>query len=89
MDRVIGGDGVEYGPVRAEQLRQWTAEGRVNSRTQIRADGQPDWRPLQRFRARSRARRKARLWCWWAFLPSAVAIGLYLLGAIVVKGSAQ
>jgi hypothetical protein len=36
--------------------------------------------------------RKARLWCWWAFLPSAVAVGLYVLGAfiaIVVEGGAR
>jgi predicted secreted protein len=27
--------------------------------------------------------RKARLWCWWAFLPSAVAVGLYFVAALV------
>jgi Interferon-induced transmembrane protein/GYF domain 2 len=162
MYRVIGGDGVEYGPVRAELLRQWIAEGRVSGRTQIRADGQPDWRPLQSFPELAGATgpsiasaaappspwappgtsvsrdvpnymvqsilvtlfccmpfgipaivnaarvdtkvgagdlagalessRKARMWCWWAFMPSAVAIGLYLLVAfigIVVGGGAR
>jgi hypothetical protein len=148
--QVIGGDGVEYGPVHAEQLRQWIAQGRVNARTQIRADGEAAWRPLQTFPelavasgppsagapspwtppgapvsrdvpnylvqsilvtlfccipfgipaivnaaqvdAKAKAgdlagalesSRKARLWCWWAFLPSAVAVGLYVLGAFV------
>jgi hypothetical protein len=32
-----GGDGKEYGPVSAEQLRQWAAEGRANAQTQVRA----------------------------------------------------
>ncbi len=37
-----GGDGKEYGPVSAEQLRQWAAEGRANAQTQIRlAEGGP------------------------------------------------
>jgi len=153
MYRVIGSDGVEYGPVSAEQLRQWIAEGRVSSRTQIRADGQPDWRALQTFPELAPATgppivdvgappspwappgapvsrdvpnymvqsilvtlfccipfgipaivnasqvetkaglgdlagalessRKARMWCWWAFLPSAVVLGLYLLVAAI------
>jgi len=37
-----GGDGKEYGPVGAEQLRQWVAEGRANGQTQVRlAEGGP------------------------------------------------
>ncbi|HTB63587.1 MAG TPA: DUF5362 family protein [Opitutales bacterium] len=37
-----GGDGKEYGPVSAEQLRQWAAEGRANAQTKIRlAEGGP------------------------------------------------
>ena len=31
-----GGDGKEYGPVSAEQLRQWASEGRANSHTMVR-----------------------------------------------------
>jgi hypothetical protein len=31
-----GGDGKEYGPVSAEQLRQWVTEGRANAQTQVR-----------------------------------------------------
>ena len=46
MYKMIGGDGKEYGPVPAEQLRQWMAEGRVNNQTNIRADGTTDWKPL-------------------------------------------
>lgn len=33
---MIGGDGKEYGPVEAAQLRQWVADGRANGLTQVR-----------------------------------------------------
>jgi hypothetical protein len=37
---MLGGDGKEYGPIPADQLRQWATEGRANSQTQVRsADG--------------------------------------------------
>ena len=49
MYRIIGGDGKEYGPVSAEQLRQWAAEGRVNAQTQVLAEGATDWKPLAAF----------------------------------------
>jgi hypothetical protein len=39
---MLGGDGKEYGPIPADQLRQWATEGRANSQTQVRsADGGP------------------------------------------------
>jgi hypothetical protein len=44
--KVIGADRVEYGPVSAEQIRQWIAEGRVNSETKLQAEGTAAWRPL-------------------------------------------
>jgi hypothetical protein len=46
MYKIIGADGKEYGPVSAEQLRQWLGEGRVNSQTQIQPEGAADWQPL-------------------------------------------
>ena len=46
MYKIIGADQKEYGPVSAEQLRQWIAEGRVNAQTQIQAEGSPEWKPL-------------------------------------------
>jgi len=49
MYRIIGADGREYGPVTAEQLRQWIAAGRVNEQTRIQAEGSPDWKPLADF----------------------------------------
>jgi hypothetical protein len=46
MYRIIGADGKEYGPVTAEQLRQWIAQGRANGDTRVLAEGATDWRPL-------------------------------------------
>ncbi len=39
MYRIIGGDQKEYGPVTAEHLRRWVAEGRVNAQTSVQAEG--------------------------------------------------
>jgi hypothetical protein len=41
--RIIGNDGKIYGPVSAEQIRLWTAQGRVESRTAIFVEGAHDW----------------------------------------------
>jgi hypothetical protein len=41
--KIIGDDGKEYGPATAEQLRQWIATGRVESRTPVFVTGAPDW----------------------------------------------
>ena len=46
MYKIIGADGKEYGPITADQLRQWIAEGRVNAQTRILAEGATEWRPL-------------------------------------------
>jgi hypothetical protein len=46
MYKIIGGDGKEYGPVTAEQLRQWIAEGRANAQTQAQPVGGTGWQPL-------------------------------------------
>ena len=43
MYKIIGADGREYGPVSGERLRQWIAEGRVESRTPVFVDGAKDW----------------------------------------------
>ena len=49
MYRIIGADKNEYGPVTADQMRQWMAEGRVNGETMVRAEGSTDWKPLSQF----------------------------------------
>jgi hypothetical protein len=49
MYRIIGADGSEYGPITADQLRAWIAEGRANAQTQARAEGAIQWKPLTEF----------------------------------------
>jgi TM2 domain-containing membrane protein YozV len=49
MYKIIGADGREYGPVGADQVRQWIAEGRANAQTRAQAEGGTDWRPLADF----------------------------------------
>lgn len=49
MYRIIGADGREYGPIPADTLRQWIAEGRANGETRARADDSADWRQLRTF----------------------------------------
>src|SRR6516162_8412404 len=46
MYKIIGADQKEYGPVSADQLRQWMAEGRINAQTLVRPEGETEWRPL-------------------------------------------
>ena len=41
--RIIGTDGKTYGPVNLEQIRQWLAQGRAESRTPVYVDGAADW----------------------------------------------
>jgi GYF domain 2 len=49
MYRIIGGDQKEYGPVTAEDIRRWIAEGRVNAQTSVTAEGITEWKPLSAF----------------------------------------
>ena len=49
MYKIIGADQKQYGPVSADDLRQWIAEGRINAQSLIQAEGQTDWRPLSSF----------------------------------------
>jgi hypothetical protein len=43
MYKIIGADSKEYGPVSAEQLRQWLREGRVNSQTKVKPADAAEW----------------------------------------------
>ncbi len=45
MYKIIGGDQKEYGPVTADELRTWIAEGRANGQSQVQLEGGP-WKPL-------------------------------------------
>jgi hypothetical protein len=46
MYKIIGADGREYGPITAEQLREWIAEGRANAQTRALAEGAAQWKSL-------------------------------------------
>jgi hypothetical protein len=44
MYKIIGADQKEYGPVTADQLRAWIAEGRVSLQTQVLPEGATEWK---------------------------------------------
>lgn len=46
MFTIIGGDGKEYGPATADQIRAWIAAGRANLDTKARAVGSDEWRRI-------------------------------------------
>jgi hypothetical protein len=49
MYKIIGADGREYGPITADQLREWIAEGRANAQTRAQAEGAAQWKPLTEY----------------------------------------
>ena len=49
MYKILGADQREYGPVTADQLRQWITEGRANSQTMVQGPDSTEWRPLSSF----------------------------------------
>lgn len=46
MYKIIGGDGQQYGPAAAAQIREWIAAGRANAQTLAQAEGSLEWKPL-------------------------------------------
>lgn len=46
MYRIIGSDGTEYGPVPAQQVRDWITEGRLNRTSRIQVEGGAQWQTL-------------------------------------------
>jgi hypothetical protein len=46
MYKIIGADQKEYGPVSADQLRQWIVEGRVNGQTKVQAADATEWKAM-------------------------------------------
>jgi GYF domain 2 len=46
MYKIIGADHKEYGPVSAQEIRQWVAEGRANGQTLVQIEGSGEWKPL-------------------------------------------
>lgn len=49
MYKIIGADGQQYGPIGAEQIRQWIAEKRANAHTLAQSEGSTEWKPLISF----------------------------------------
>jgi hypothetical protein len=49
MYKIIGADQQEYGPVSAEQIRQWITEGRLSSQSLLQMEGETNFRPLTSF----------------------------------------
>ena len=46
MYKIKGADGKDYGPIDANQVRQWIAEGRINAQTQVLPEGTAEWRAI-------------------------------------------
>lgn len=44
--RIIGGDGRQYGPITAHEMRKWIGEGRLNAQSQVQLEGATEWQPL-------------------------------------------
>jgi len=49
MYKIIGANQVEYGPISADQVRQWIAEGRINAQTSAQPVGDTGWKPISSF----------------------------------------
>lgn len=49
MYRILAIDGREYGPVTADQLKEWIAAGRANASTRTQLEGAAEWKPLSEF----------------------------------------
>ncbi|MGA9776777.1 MAG: DUF4190 domain-containing protein [Limisphaerales bacterium] len=44
--KIIGSDLKQYGPVSAEDLRKWIADGRLNAQTKVQIEGTDEWKLL-------------------------------------------
>jgi hypothetical protein len=49
MYKIIGANNTEYGPISADQIRQWITEGRINAQTSAQAVGDTAWKPISSF----------------------------------------
>lgn len=49
MYKIIGADGKEYGPITADILKKWIADGRANAQTRVQLEGTTEWRTLGEF----------------------------------------
>lgn len=49
MYKIRGSDQEEYGPVSAQELRSWIADGRADANTPAQRFGETEWKPLSTF----------------------------------------
>jgi len=49
MYKILGTDNKEYGPVPADQVRQWITERRLHAQSLVLAEGTTSWKPLSLF----------------------------------------
>ena len=49
MYKIIGGDHKQYGPISAEDVHKWIAEGRLNAQSLAQAPGDIEWKQLSAF----------------------------------------
>jgi hypothetical protein len=49
MFTIIGADQKQYGPVSADEIRQWIREGRADGRTLAKQEGTTEWKTLAEF----------------------------------------
>ena len=47
--KIIGGDLKQYGPVSADDVRKWIAEGRLNAQSLVQVYGDIEWKQLSEF----------------------------------------
>jgi GYF domain 2 len=49
MFTIIGVDGKEYGPVSADQVKDWIVAGRANGQTKVKREGTTEWKSLAEY----------------------------------------
>lgn len=49
MYRTLGADQQVYGPVAADEVRQWIIERRLSAQSLVRGEGDAEWKPLALF----------------------------------------
>jgi uncharacterized RDD family membrane protein YckC len=86
--KIIGGDGVEYGPATLEELRSWIRDGRVAGMTKVWRSDLAAWSPAARYvelggelaRLHAAASSSAKPCGFWARL------GAHMIDALILGG---
>ena len=80
MYTIIGGDGKEYGPVSADQVRSWIAGGRAKLTTRIKGPGSDAWRTVADFPELTSSTASAAPAASVSAAPAAAAASLDVMG---------